>query len=1062
MNFRRLLIFVFFTIVHSTAFSQLNWQTTNGPEGGAFWNMFDDGQYAYASDEYYFYRCGDGLNWEQMPTGTIWPLGTSPTKLAAGQGFGYNFAPDSKPKFVVSYDHGATWIEGMMPPVKFFYSIAVCTHGVYVSSGSSVIFRTQDDGLTWDTILPPGTYCHDVWAFDDRLYAESSFKYYRLATNGIDWEPVSPSFDSGDYPTSMFASDSLLFFSTEENYWCSSNYGATWTKTPIQQHNNEDSFCKIGNRVYKCAGQTGFLYTDDFGHHWQAAPVPGNFSIFDLATSGGQLFFCTYNKGVFRFDVANQNFVSGNKGLYSAAVYAMNSGNGELWAACGNGVFAYDLAQEKWVDKALLPVTDNYFVSVAVSPTGKVIACPRFSDHFYLSLDDGATWDTIVPSDANGWSHFNMTNLNWVGDHIIAYTESSSVTAWSTDLGQTWKFEENPGNIVLFQGRYYGLKSPEGLVSSDDFGQSWHQENGPNIPTLAGLYATDDRLFVMGMNQLGKTALYSSPDAGSWTYSSDGIPQINYFDTPFEAYQDGVWHNSDRYYFYNRSTGFFTSLDSCKTWLPTDPYTAGVMQIIDSTIYGGGFGAGVNKAGLPQNFGAFSTGYVFNDSNNNGIWDPNEAPLPNMNVSVNEPNAWYQYWFVYSQPDGYYAIGTAAGAVDTLQVNVPSAYVEHINPPQHIVSSSGSDRNFGVHFLPDITDVSITGNFAGRPRSGFLLDTYIEYRNEGTIPADGTVSIKLDPKYHFVSASPAPSAVVGPDSLIWNFSQTPLFDRRCIIITGKVDSSAVIGSLFKIRGHVEPTLTDFKPVNNHFMRSDSVRGSFDPNEKRVEPAGGLTPDEIAAGKELVYTIQFQNTGNFQAERVRITDPLDSALNIETLRLVASSHPVSSFRLLPGNLLEITFEQITLPDSNSNEAASHGFVSFAIQRNKAFNSAYVIRNTAAIYFDYNEPVFTNTVLTPVATHSVSSFEPNDSDVKNLALAISPNPTEKDFVVDTRGVLSGPGDIVLIDAQGKISKTWQLPELSRPVQLNVTGLSAGAYVVRARAKSGVLFGKLVVSR
>ena len=56
------------------------------------------------------------------------------------------------------------------------------------------------------------------------------------------------------------------------------------------------------------------------------------------------------------------------------------------------------------------------------------------------------------------------------------------------------------------------------------------------------------------------------------------------------------------------------------------------------------------------------------------------------------------------------------------------------------------------------------------------------------------------------------------------------------------------------------------------------------------------------------------------------------------------------------------------------------------------------------------------------------------------------------------LSGSGEIVLIDAQGKICKTWQLPELSRPVQLNATGLRAGAYVVCVRAGDGVIFGKL----
>jgi small subunit ribosomal protein S17 len=198
------------------------------------------------------------------------------------------------------------------------------------------------------------------------------------------------------------------------------------------------------------------------------------------------------------------------------------------------------------------------------------------------------------------------------------------------------------------------------------------------------------------------------------------------------------------------------------------------------------------------------------------------------------------------------------------------------------------------------------------------------------------------------------------------------------------------------------------------------------------------------------------------DRVRITDILDTALNVQTLRLIASSHAISSFRLLPGNLLEVVFDQIALPDSNSNEPASHGFVSFAIKRNKAFNKTRKVLNTAAIYFDFNEPIITNTVITPVATPTVSSFEPNTTDTQFAGLVISPNPTAKDFVVDTRGRLSGTGNMELFNAQGKICLSIPVTDLSSPINVAITGLTDGAYTVRATGKNGVLFGKVVVVR
>jgi uncharacterized repeat protein (TIGR01451 family) len=378
----------------------------------------------------------------------------------------------------------------------------------------------------------------------------------------------------------------------------------------------------------------------------------------------------------------------------------------------------------------------------------------------------------------------------------------------------------------------------------------------------------------------------------------------------------------------------------------------------------------------------------------------------------------------------------------------------------HLVSTSGNGRDFGVKFKPNITDVSIFGYYLGRPRPGFKLDTYLSFDNLGTLTASGQASVKLDPLYHFESADPAPTAVIGTDSLVWDFSQIPLFEHQTIRINGKVDSSAMLGNVLRMRGHITPSLADFAPDNNHFIRIDTIVGSYDPNEKQVEPARGLTATEIAAGKELTYTVLFQNTGNLPAEKVRITDHLDTALNISTLRLVASSHPISSFRLLPGNLLEVIFENIALPDSNSNEPGSHGFVRFAIQRNKAYYASYTIANRAAIYFDYNEPVITNTVSTPLASPSVATEEPWKALVNTPALEISPNPTAQFCTVKTRGLLSGAGEIAILNASNQVCYRQSVPQLADPIQVRAQNLPDGTYWVRASGSEGQMLGKLII--
>src|SRR5690606_17103611 len=110
---------------------------------------------------------------------------------------------------------------------------------------------------------------------------------------------------------------------------------------------------------------------------------------------------------------------------------------------------------------------------------------------------------------------------------------------------------------------------------------------------------------------------------------------------------------------------------------------------------------------------------------------------------------------------------------------------------------------------------------------------------------------------------------------------------------------------------------------------------------------------------LHYKIRFQNTGTYYAENVAILDTLSEHLDPATIHGVIASH---DYRIdfLHNKYLVFYFDNIFLPDSFTNEAASHGYVSFFIKQRPQLPHGTVIDNSAAIYFDYNEPIITNTV------------------------------------------------------------------------------------------------------
>jgi uncharacterized repeat protein (TIGR01451 family) len=151
---------------------------------------------------------------------------------------------------------------------------------------------------------------------------------------------------------------------------------------------------------------------------------------------------------------------------------------------------------------------------------------------------------------------------------------------------------------------------------------------------------------------------------------------------------------------------------------------------------------------------------------------------------------------------------------------------------------------------------------------------------------------------------------------------------------------------------------DADPVVDVFC--GPVRGSYDPNDKSCIPKGVGSDFSILPDAQLEYLIRFQNTGNDTAFSVIIRDTLDMHLNPFSVRTGVASHDYS-FRIFDQGILEWTFHHILLPDSTTDEPGSHGFATFIADLAPGLADGTTVQNRAAIYFDYNDPIITNSVL-----------------------------------------------------------------------------------------------------
>jgi hypothetical protein len=390
-------------------------------------------------------------------------------------------------------------------------------------------------------------------------------------------------------------------------------------------------------------------------------------------------------------------------------------------------------------------------------------------------------------------------------------------------------------------------------------------------------------------------------------------------------------------------------------------------------------------------------GYLFADLNSNGIQDNGEPSMPGRKITEQSTGR-----FAFSDQNGNYSVlvldsGNFTVAPQSLNWYNPS-------PASHTatfttIQLTDSLNDFAFQPQGSFEDVCITITPLGNFRSGFNATYMISYGNYGTTTVSNPI-VYFYPYSNvtFQSASVAPSQIT-PDSILWNLPALTPFQTGNIVVTVNVNPGLPIGTLINSSAHIEPYATDDNPSCNNSNWEVYTTGSFDPNDILVNE-DTLTTTQLSNAPWLEYIIRFQNTGNDTAFTVKILNPIDTnKLNLSTFEFTNASHPVNLNWINYQRNMEFKFENILLPDSNINEPLSHGFVRYRIQPKTTLTAGDSITNFAAIYFDFNEPVITNTaktiIILPTGIASATQTQGK--------LHVFPNPAEN--TINISGIQSG---------------------------------------------------------
>jgi len=309
------------------------------------------------------------------------------------------------------------------------------------------------------------------------------------------------------------------------------------------------------------------------------------------------------------------------------------------------------------------------------------------------------------------------------------------------------------------------------------------------------------------------------------------------------------------------------------------------------------------------------------------------------------------------------------------------------------------------------------------------------------------VTLNYDPILNFISINPSGALIDSfAHTITWN---SPIIDP----CTGTkftanfyIPSSTPLGTSLTNSSSiiVDPGFTEYDTTNNYSTRNVTVIGSFDPNDKSVIPQGTGPNGNVAPDTRFDYLVRFQNTGTASAINVIVTDTIDDNLDLNTLIIHDVSH---SYEVTTnGRVVTWKFYGINLPDSNTNEPLSHGYIQFSISPLQSLPDGTVIENAANIYFDFNSPVITNTTVNTI--QSITTGIPN---VNRPSIVLYPNPAVNEINVTSREKISTlfPIDIYNLYGQKiKSVKSKNVNSSEHDLNIDISNFNNGIYLLKTR--------------
>lgn len=454
---------------------------------------------------------------------------------------------------------------------------------------------------------------------------------------------------------------------------------------------------------------------------------------------------------------------------------------------------------------------------------------------------------------------------------------------------------------------------------------------------------------------------------------------------------------------------------------------------------------------LTSNYNTIS-GYYYYDVNQNGMRDTSDVPITHALMKDGGNSI-----FAFTDSTGFYKFEfTSTGNYVVYPQYLPNFV---INPGSYNINVSvpntvDTGNDFIATPVPGVNDLESTIIPLTRFRPGFPAMYLLTITNMAGVANNGTMIFIPDPALTFDSASVAPDSIINGVYYWYNVPLDPLGSFQ-VIVYCTVSQSAQIGQAITSNCNVDDGngITDINMKDNYASWTGFVTASSDPNDKSVS-VDKIFSNQFTDLPYLDYLIHFQNVGNDTAFNITIRDTLSSLLDMNSFHVISSSSPADIQWNAVSRELRFVFNHILLPDSTTDSAGSNGYIHYRIQPVSNLVVGTQIDNTAAIYFDFNQPVITNTATTALL------LDDRIPAVKEGRLSIFPSPAHSYIRFDIPADFqSSDLNLYVKDIHGRNLIGQKIGSGRTDGRVEIENLPSGIYLLELRSGERSIKSKFI---